>query len=218
MTDPTRKAGAWLGRFITLEGIEGSGKSTLLPYIRAFLEAGGKSVVVTREPGGTSLGEELRRLLLDPTYDSLTPDAELLMIFAARVEHLEKVIKPALQRGSWVVCDRFTDATYVYQGKGRNIPRARIDALAEWLQGGVLPDLTLIFDVPAPVGLRRVSRRGQKDRFEREEQGFFERLREAYLMLAAEHPIRCQIIDASAPLEVVRRRVSGILSALLQAA
>jgi dTMP kinase len=218
MIDPTRKADAWPGRFITLEGIEGSGKSTLLPHIRTLLEAKGKSVVITREPGGTSLGEQLRRLLLDPIYGSLTPDAELLMIFAARIEHLDKVIKPALQGGHWVVCDRFTDATYVYQGEGRRIPRARIDALAEWLQRDVPPDLTLVFDVPAPVGLKRVSRRGQKDRFEREKRGFFERLREAYLKRAAEYPSRCQVIDASVPLEVVRQRVAGILTALVHAA
>lgn len=217
MTNRTPNNDAAPGRFITLEGIEGSGKSTLLPHIQAFLEAAGKSVVVTREPGGTALGEELRRLLLDPIHESLTPDAELLMIFAARIEHLEKVIKPALRKGRWVVCDRFLDATYVYQGEGRNIPRMRIDVLAEWVQGGVLPDLTLVFDVPAAVGLSRVSQRGQKDRFEREQQGFFERLREAYLIRAAQHPARCQVIDASVSREVVRRRVSRILSVLLQA-
>ena len=216
MTDPTPKAEVGFGRFITLEGIEGSGKSTLLPYIRTFLETAGKAVVITREPGGTSIGEELRRLLLDPSYDGLAPEAELLMIFAARIEHIEKVIKPALRRGSWVVCDRFTDATYVYQGEGRNIPRARIDALAEWVAAGVAPDLTLVFDVPAPVGLSRVSGRGQTDRFEREGQAFFERLRNAYLTLAAEQPGRCRVIDASAPRDVVRRRVAGILSTLLQ--
>ncbi len=217
MTEPAPNIDMRLGRFITLEGIEGSGKSTLLPHIRAFLEAAGKSVVVTREPGGTALGEELRRLLLDPVYECLTPEAELLMIFAARTEHLDKVIKPALEQGRWVVCDRFMDATYVYQGEGRNIPSARIDVLAEWVQGGVLPDLTLIFDVPAPIGLSRVGRRGQKDRFEREEQGFFERLRDAYLMLAAQHPERCRVVDANLPLEVVKLHVSRTLSTLLQA-
>jgi dTMP kinase len=120
-----------------------------------------------------------------------------------------------LQRGSWVVCDRFTDATYVYQGEGRNIPRAQIDVLAEWVQKEVSPDLTLVFDVPASIGLSRVSRRGEKDRFEREEQAFFERLRHAYLMLAAKYPTRCQVIDASAPLEVVRVRVRAILTRFL---
>lgn len=216
MTDRMRKADKSCGRFITLEGIEGSGKSTLLPYIRAFLETAGKSVVVTREPGGTPLGEEIRRLLLDPTNDSLTSSAELLMIFAARVEHLEKVIKPALRHGRWIVCDRFTDATYVYQGEGRHIPKARIDALVDWAQSGVRADLTLIFDVPVSIGLRRVNQRGEKDRFEREEQRFFERLRNAYLMLAAEHPSRCCVIDASVPLEVVRRRVDTVLKGFLQ--
>jgi len=215
MTEGALRANESIGRFITLEGIEGSGKSTLVPYIRDFLESAGKTVVITREPGGTSLGEQIRLLLLDPTYGNLTPSAELLLIFAARVEHLEKVIKPALERGSWVVCDRFTDATYVYQGKGRNIPSAQIDVLAEWVQGEVSPDLTLVFDVPASIGLSRVSRRGEKDRFEREEQEFFERLRHAYLMLAAKYPTRCRVIDASAPLEVVRVRVGAILTRLL---
>lgn len=215
VTDGMHQADKSYGRFITLEGIEGSGKSTLLPYIRTFLETAGKSVVVTREPGGTPLGEELRRLLLDPSYDGLAPSAELLMIFAARVEHLEKVIKPSLRQGRWIVCDRFTDATYVYQGEGRNIATARIDALVDWVQGAMRPDLTLIFDVPVPMGLSRVRQRGKKDRFEREGQRFFERVRTAYLMLAAEHPDRCQVVDASAPLDVVRLRVDSILRAFL---
>lgn len=211
MTDLPRDSDVLPGRFISVEGIEGSGKSTQLPYIRNFLETAGKSVVVTREPGGTPVGEELRRLLLDPRHDGLTPDAELLMIFAARIEHLEKVIKPALRQGHWVVCDRFTDATYVYQGSGRNIPKARIDAIAGWIPGGVLPDLTLLFDVPVPVGLSRVAQRGEKDRFEHEEQVFFERLRRAYLERAAQHPARCHVVDASRPLEAVKSQVSSIL-------
>lgn len=203
------------GRFITLEGIEGSGKSSLLPYIQALLETAGKRVVVTREPGGTPLGEALRRLLLDPQFEGLTPEAELLMIFAARVEHLEKIIKPALRRGCWVVCDRFIDATYVYQGQGRDIPRERIDALAAWVLCSVRPDLTLIFDVPVHVGLERVVRRGDKDRFEREGSRFFEGLRQAYLRLAAEQPHRCQVVDGGASVETVRARVASILRRLL---
>lgn len=204
------------GRLLTLEGIEGGGKSTHLPYIRQFLEAAEKSVVVTREPGGTPLGEALRTVLLQPKYGILTADAELLLIFAARAEHLASVITPALREGCWVVCDRFTDATYAYQGGGRHIPEARIAVLEEWVQGEIRPDLTLVFDVPVQLGLERVARRGEQDRFEREGLEFFERVRRAYLQRAAHDPTRCRVIDSSGSVEAIRASIAAILGEWLR--
>nr|VFK22450.1 MAG: dTMP kinase [Candidatus Kentron sp. LPFa]VFK35506.1 MAG: dTMP kinase [Candidatus Kentron sp. LPFa] len=167
------------GRFITIEGIEGSGKSTNLSHMVEFLQKAGKTVIATREPGGTRIGEILRGLLLDPEQD-MQIDTELLLMFAARAEHLAKVIRPALERGEWVVCSRFTDATYAYQGAGRGIPNTRIATLAHWVQEDFRPDLTLILDIPAEEGLARVRKRGPVDRFERERIAFFERARMAY--------------------------------------
>jgi dTMP kinase len=185
------------GRFITLEGVEGAGKSTQLGLAREFLSAAGREVLATREPGGTSLGEALRALLLEPRPQPMDADSELLLMFAARAEHLAKVILPALARGQWVLCDRFTDATYAYQGGGRGIPSERIRALEDWVQRGLQPDLTLIIDVPVEIGLRRVHGRGPRDRFEQEHRAFFERVRGSYLARCAASPQRCRVIDGA---------------------
>ncbi len=199
------------GTFITLEGVEGAGKSSNLEFARAFLERAGKRVVVTREPGGTSLGEEIRCLLLAHRKDAMSADCELLLMFAARAEHLAQVIVPALAEGSWVLCDRFTDATYAYQGGGRGVAQARIAALEQWVQGTLRPHLTLLFDLPVETGLRRANRRGDPDRFEREQRAFFERVRASYLARAEREPERFCRIDAERPPEEVQAAVAQIL-------
>jgi dTMP kinase len=203
------------GKFITVEGVEGAGKSTQAVFMRDYLEAVGQRVVLTREPGGTGLGEQLRTLLLDHRDDGMAADSELLLMFAARAEHLARVIRPALENGDWVVCDRFTDATYAYQGGGRAIPGARIAVLEDWVQGPLRPELTLLLDLPVREGLARAGRRGLNDRFESEDLAFFRRVRSAYLDLAKRHPQRYRVIDADRPVEVVRGAVEGTLLSLL---
>jgi dTMP kinase len=199
------------GKFITIEGIEGVGKSTNMDFIHRQLRAAGRDVVVTREPGGTPLAEAIRALLLDPAYTGMDSICELQLMFAARAEHLAKVIKPALVAGRWVLCDRFTDATYAYQGGGRGVDVAVIARLEDLVQGGFRPDLTLLLDVPAELGLSRASRRGALDRFEQERIEFFERVRQAYLGMARKHPGRYRIIDASQPLEAVQQLIGECL-------
>lgn len=199
------------GCFITLEGIEGVGKSTNLDLIRRLLEEHGKETVLTREPGGTALGEEIRGLLLDHRHDGMCTDAELLLMFAARAEHLARIIRPALASGKWVVCDRFTDATFAYQGGGRGLGFDRVAVLAEWVHHGLCPDLTLLFDLPVELGLKRAGQRKLADRFEKEEIAFFERVRGAYLQLAAREPQRFRIVPAELPLEQVQDRLRGVL-------
>jgi dTMP kinase len=199
------------GKFITVEGVEGVGKSTNIAYLRGLIEAAGIDVVVTREPGGTPLGEAIRGLLLDPKYKDMSPDCELQLMFAGRAEHLHKVIFPALSQGKWVLCDRFTDATYAYQGGGRGIAAEKIARLERWLQGDFRPDLTLLLDVPVAIGLQRAGNRGAPDRFEQEQIGFFERVRQAYLDLAATHDGRYCVIDASQPLDRVRQQLDEAL-------
>jgi len=167
------------GLFITLEGGEGAGKSTQLAYIRQRLEAAGVTLHVTREPGGTPLGEQIRELLLDHRQTDMATDTELLLMFAARAQHLAERIRPALAAGEWVLCDRFTDATYAYQGGGRGIDSQRIAVLENWVQGTLRPDLTLLLDLPVNVGMARANGRGELDRFEREQQAFFDRVRVA---------------------------------------
>lgn len=196
--------------FITLEGGEGAGKTTHLSRIRQWCEQRGLPVVVTREPGGTELGERVRELLLHP-HAEMSSDTELLLMFAARSEHLAHVIRPALARGDTVLCDRFTDATYAYQGGGRGISPERIAALENWTQGDLRPHLTLLFDVPVEVGLKRAGRRGAPDRFEREAQEFFNRVRATYLARAAQEPKRIRVIDASLTFDDVDREVAGVL-------
>jgi dTMP kinase len=203
------------GKFITVEGVEGAGKSTQAVFMRDYLEAVGQRAILTREPGGTGLGEQLRTLLLDHRDDGMAADSELLLMFAARAEHLARVIRPALENGDWVVCDRFTDATYAYQGGGRAIPGARIAVLEDWVQGPLRPELTLLLDLPVREGLARAGRRGLNDRFESEDLAFFRRVRSAYLDLAKRHPQRYRVIDADRPVEVVRGAVEGTLLSLL---
>jgi dTMP kinase len=203
------------GRFITVEGIEGAGKSTQMEVIGEFLGTRNIPVVMTREPGGTHLGEAVRELLLTPDNHGMATDAELLLIFAARAEHLHKVIRPALESGDWVLSDRFTDATYAYQGGGRGIAQARIGALEEWVQGSLRPDLTLLLDVPVEAGMARIEKRGRPDRFERENREFFQRIRDNYLQRATAEPRRFRRIDAGAPLEQVSREVLEAIGALL---
>jgi dTMP kinase len=199
------------GKFITVEGIEGVGKSTNMEFIQQRLLASGKDVVVTREPGGTPLGEAIRGLLLDASYTGMDSTCELQLMFAARAEHLARVIRPALQRGQWVLCDRFTDATYAYQGGGRGIAIDIIARLEELVQGDFRPDMTLLLDVPVEVGLARAGQRGELDRFEQEKVEFFERVRAAYLSMANEHPHRYRVIDAGQPLEQVQQQLAALL-------
>lgn len=198
------------GRFITLEGIEGVGKSTHLDALCASLRDRGVDVVATREPGGTRLGEQVRDLLLSERSPSMHPDTELLLMFAARAEHLNQVVLPALAAGRWVVCDRFTDATYAYQGAGRGIILERIAAIERWVQGELRPHATLLFDADVETALARIKGRAADDRFERENIVFFTRVRRAYLALAAQQPQRFRIIDANRPLDEVRRQIAAI--------
>lgn len=199
------------GKFVTVEGIEGVGKTTNLAFIRGQLEQAGISVVQTREPGGTPLGEAIRDLLLDPAYAGMDALCELQLMFAARAEHLHRVIRPALARGDWVLSDRFTDATYAYQGGGRGIDVTAIARLEALVQGEFRPDLTLLLDVPVIIGLSRVGQRGKPDRFEQEKAVFFERVRNSYLAMARQNPDRYRVIDASQPLEQVQRQISACL-------
>ncbi len=199
------------GKFITVEGIEGVGKSTNITYVQQLLEANGIDVVLTREPGGTPLGEAIRALLLDSQYTGMDPACELQLMFAARAEHLAKVIRPALEQGRWVLCDRFTDATYAYQGGGRGIDTGIISRLEQLVQGDFRPDLTLLLDVPVEVGLARANSRSAPDRFEQEKVDFFERVRQAYLDMARQHVSRYRVIDASQPLAGVQQQLDTVL-------
>ena len=204
------------GCFITVEGGEGAGKTTQLAFMRAYLERAGRRVTLTREPGGTPLGEEIRALLLGHRHDGMALTTETLLMFAARAEHLERVIRPALAASHWVLCDRFTDATYAYQGGGRGLSPERIAILEDWTQDALRPDLTLVFDAPVAVGLERAGRRGAADRFEREETAFFERIRAVYLDRARRNPDRYRIVDADRLVETVRAEVEGILAEWLR--
>ena len=203
------------GRFITLEGIDGAGKSTHVPWIAGRIEAAGHGIVATREPGGTPLGEALRSLIL---REPMTHDSEALLMFATRREHLDRVIRPALSRGDWVLCDRFTDATYAYQGGGHGVDLARIRELEQWIHGDCQPDLTFLFDVPAGVSRARLDLAAAEgrtlDKFEREADGFFERVRSAYLERAREDPRRFRVIDSTRPLDEVRAHLDAHLASL----
>jgi len=199
------------GSFLTIEGGEGAGKSTMMDRVAAWLESRGRQVVRTREPGGTELAEKLRHILLDKTNTGLSDQAELLLVFAARAQHLTELIRPALARGDTVLCDRFTDATWAYQGGGRGLPAEDIAVLERLVHGDLQPDLTLLLDIPVEQGLQRASRRSESDRFEEESLGFFERVREAYLRRAAAAPQRFVVIDASGGVEQVWERVEAAL-------
>lgn len=200
------------GKFITLEGIDGAGKSTHLEWLREEIARRGHDVLVTREPGGTPLGEKLREVLL---HQEMTADTEAMLMFAARREHLERRVWPALEAGQWVLCDRFSDASFAYQGGGRGLSFARLHELEHWVHAGFQPDLTLLFDVPTALGRERLQAgRGPLDRFEVEARGFHERVRAAYLERAREHVTRFRIIDGTRPIETVRADLAAILATL----
>ena len=203
------------GKFITVEGIEGVGKSTNIDFLSALIEKEGIEVVCTREPGGTPMAERIRGLLLEHGEETLPDTAELLLFFAARSLHVANTIRPALEAGKWVVCDRFTDASRAYQGDGRGLDMDRINTLACWVQEGLGPDVTLLLDAPADIGMRRAARRGASDRLESEEMPFYERVREGYLTLARAEPERFAIIDASQPLADVKADIRAVLRRLL---
>lgn len=193
------------GKFITLEGMDGAGKSTHISNIIAALNLRGVEVVSTREPGGTRLGEQLRALLL---LEAMHPETETLLMFAARREHIVTVIEPALKRGAYVLSDRFTDATYAYQCSAKGVAKVKIKQLEKWVQGNLQPDLTLLFDVPVEVSLKRLADAREPDKFERENAQFFEKLRLAYLTRAAENPLRFRVINANQALEIVKTEVN----------
>ncbi len=206
------------GLFITLEGGEGAGKSTALAFVRHWLERAGHTVQVTREPGGTTLGERIRELLLHAKEIEICPDAEVLLMFAARAEHIARVVRPALDKGATVLCDRFTDATYAYQGGGHGVPTERIAVLESWVQGQLRPDLTLLFDVPVDTGLTRAAERsGTPDRFESRHRDYLERVRRTYLERAAREPKRIHVVDASRSIKEVENRISSILQESVRA-
>lgn len=198
--------------FITLEGIEGVGKTSAVECVATWLRAQGREVLVTREPGGTQLGERIRALVLEHNDIPIAPLAELLLMFAARAQHLEQRIRPALARGEAVVCDRFTDATYAYQGGGRGLPLSHIDNAAQLVHGDLAPSLTLLLDAPPEVGLKRARSRGAGDRFETEQVQFFERVRQAYLNRAAQAPARMAVINANQDMAAVHDDIRACLS------
>ena len=202
-------------RFITLEGIEGSGKSTQLEFVVNYLREHDIEVVQTREPGGTEAGELIREILLTNDIAGMHPDTELLLVFAARIEHINKLITPALEAGKWVVCDRFYDATYAYQGYGRNIDLTKIDNLREFMIGDIQPDLTLLLDVDLDTSAKRVTQRGIPDRFESEKIEFYTRVRDGYLTIAKQHTNRITIIDSTRSIEQVELAIVNALKQLL---
>ena len=203
------------GLFLTFEGIEGAGKSSNLEYAKAIIEASGKKVTVSREPGGTEVGEKIRAVLLDPNLPAMHADTELLLMFASRAEHYQNKILPSLNAGNWVLCDRFTDASFAYQGGGRNIDVNRIAALEAWALGNFKADKTFLFDLPVSVGLSRAKARSEADRIEQEESDFFERIRNSYLMRAKVEPNRFSVIDASQTVEGVRGQVERAVEELI---
>lgn len=200
-------------KFITLDGGEGMGKTTNLEFIEHYLTQRGIGFIRTREPGGTPLGEAVRDLLLG--FEGMEAETELLLMFAARAQHVKQVIRPALEAGTWVICDRFTDASHAYQGGGRGLGAAPIEFLEQWVQDGLQPDLTLLLDAPVEIGLARAKRRGPADRFEAETQAFFTRVRQAYLERADKFPERIKCIDASRTLAEVRADIARHLDTLL---
>ncbi len=205
------------GKFLTIEGTEGVGKSTNLAYVKTWLETRGIEVVVTREPGGTPLAEEIRALLLARRDEGVDETAELLLVFAARAQHIAGVIRPALARGAWVLSDRFTDATFAYQGGGRGLSLDTIAQLERLVQGDLRPDLTLILDIDVQLGLERARQRGELDRFESETIAFFERVRAAYRARVDAHPQGYALIDAGQNLPAVQADIDKALSAALNA-
>lgn len=204
------------GLFITFEGIEGAGKTSNLQHAKDLIEAFGQSVIVSREPGGTEVGEKIREVLLDPDLPAMHSDTELLLMFAARAEHYQHKILPALNEGHWVLCDRFTDASFAYQGGGREIDSQRIAALEDWVLGEFRPNVTFLFDLPVSMGLSRAKARGAADRIEQEQAEFFERIRRCYLTRAENEAQRFSIIDASQSLEMVRNQLGKVVQMLME--
>lgn len=203
------------GRFITVEGVEGAGKSTNIQYLLDSLRSHGIDAIHTREPGGTDYAEAIRELLLAPRDEPVAPLTELLLMFAARAQHLKALILPALDEGKWVVCDRFTDATYAYQGGGREMGFELVASLEQLVQGDFRPHCTLVLDLPVDQGMKRVGQRGDKDRFEQEQLDFFERVRDAYHQLIAMNPQRYRLVDASVSLDQVRIQLDQIVGELV---
>ncbi|ARN75540.1 dTMP kinase [Oceanicoccus sagamiensis] len=203
------------GLFITIEGGEGVGKSTNIDFIAQRLEQQGIDFILTREPGGTPLAEDIRQLLLNPREEAVAENTELLLMFAARAQHIAEVIEPALAAGKWVVCDRFTDATFAYQGGGRGIPMTKIADLEQWVQGDLRPDFTLLLDASVEVGMSRASKRGALDRFEQEKKDFFESVRTAYLNMATLNPDRYRVVDASKTLEQVQQSLTQVIDEMI---
>lgn len=205
------------GRFITFEGSEGAGKSTNLQWAADYLRQQGLEVITTREPGGTDISEAIRGVLLSTELPAMHADTELMLMFAARNEHLQCKIIPALAAGKWVLCDRFTDASYAYQGYGRGLSLDRIEALETWVQGSLRPDHTLLFDLDIQIGMQRAKSRGETDRFEQEQMEFFERIRQGYLTRAEQYSQQYHVLDASQTLEQVRDQLKTVLDRCLEA-
>lgn len=202
------------GLFITVEGAEGVGKSTNIAFIRDALQSKGLDVIVTREPGGTEMAEEIREVLLKNRDESVAESAELLLMFAARAQHIESLIKPALLQGKWVISDRFTDATYAYQGGGRGVDANKIGILENFVQGGFRPDKTILLDAPVEIGMARAHKRGELDRFENQKLGFFEKVRRVYLERLEAEPNRFELIDASKSLDEVQVQLKGVIDSI----
>jgi len=203
------------GKFITVEGIEGVGKSTNVAFLREAIEKRGYEVLTTREPGGTPMAERIREMLIEHGDETVPDITELLLMFASRSLHVNNVIQPALAAGTWVVCDRFTDASRAYQGGGRGFPQEDINRLAEWVHGDLRPDLTILLDAPVETGMSRAGRRGSPDRIEIERADFFERVRECYLSLAENDPERFAVIDASRDIDAVRVSIESVIDSII---
>lgn len=205
-----------VGKFITIEGIEGVGKSSAREFIEKRLQSSDISFAVTREPGGTPIAEEVREVLIRNREEIMSPDAELLLFFASRAQNISQVILPALQRGQWVISDRFTDASFAYQGSGRGIPLSHIRELAEWVQGDLQADVTLLLDAPVKIALKRITKRGAKDRIEHEGEEFFERARQRYLIRAEKFPDRFKVVDATQNIDQVQQQIAAIIDPLIK--
>jgi len=203
-----------IGKFITIEGSEGAGKSTNIAFLQEYLESKNIEFILTREPGGTPIAEKIRDLLLDKSNNSLCDDAELLLMFAARAQHLNELIIPTLESGKWVISDRFTDASYAYQGGGRGLSWEKIAQLEQWVQGQLRPDATILLDIPVDIGMERVRERGETDRFEQEQLSFFNRIRDAYLKLAKDNPERFHIIDTQPSIAEVHKQMIAVMDQL----
>ncbi len=202
------------GKFLTIDGVEGAGKSTQIEFICEYLKQKGINVVLTREPGGTDLGEKIRELLLSNDTGKMHADTELLLMFAARNEHIQNKIMPTLEKGDWVLSDRFTDSSFAYQGGGRGLDISRISALEDWTMQDFIPDMTLLLDVPVELGMSRVEKRGSKDRIEMEKMDFFERVRQAYIDRSKAYPERIRLIDSSQNIEHTTKQIRVILDSL----